>query len=93
MWDNQISRHHAQLVEHVTSYDGNVASTLNSFAAQGIPPEQSLALLDRTVNAQAVVMATTDYFAWAMPFFVLLIVLIWFAKPVKAVMPAGGGGH
>ncbi len=81
LWDNQIGRHHAQLVENVTAGNPAVASQLHRLDAIGFSSQQTLAALDQTVLGQAVQLATNDVFAWMVPIFAAAALLIWFTRP------------
>ena len=73
--------HHAQLVEPLTPLNPLAEDYLTRLQAQGLSPEASLAMLERTVSSQSVMMATNDVFWAAALIFVALIPLIWFARP------------
>jgi DHA2 family multidrug resistance protein len=82
-WDDQTIRHHADLVEHLTAYDGDTSQFLQGYSNLGLDPQQSAAMLDRMVNAQAATMALTDYFSITCLLLLSLIALIWVARPVR----------
>jgi len=59
-WDRRASLHHAQLTEHITSFDSS--SGIANLQAQGFSPEQSHALLNRLVDQQAFMLSFQRYF-------------------------------
>ncbi len=93
LWENRAALHHSQLVERVTLYDPAARETLQNFAAQGMPPEQSYALLNRLVDQQAFTLAALDLFYVSAILLVLLIPLVWLARPMRGVGGAGAGAH
>ena len=81
LWERRAAVHHAQLVEPLTPLNPLAEDYLTRLQAQGLSPEASLAMLERTVSSQSVMMATNDVFWAAALIFVALIPLIWFARP------------
>ena len=66
---------------------GNPAATqaLGNLRGSGFDGAQSLAMLDRIVNAQAYVLSADDIFYASAIIFLLLIPLLWVTRP-----PPGG---
>ncbi|HYT96553.1 MAG TPA: DHA2 family efflux MFS transporter permease subunit [Casimicrobiaceae bacterium] len=85
-WDRRASLHHAQLVERLTPYDPSTAQALANMQANGLTPEQSREALNRIVDQQAFMLSANDIFYVSAVLFVLLIAVVWLARPVK-----GGG--
>ena len=54
--------------------------------ANGLTPEQSREALNRIVDQQAFMLSANDIFYVSAVLFVLLIAVVWLARPVK-----GGG--
>jgi MFS transporter, DHA2 family, multidrug resistance protein len=89
MWDRRATLHHAQLVEHLTQSDPVAAQAFSNLNAGGFGTDQSYALVNRLVDQQAFMLSADDIFYASAIAFLALIVLIWFARPLKA---GGGGG-
>jgi DHA2 family multidrug resistance protein len=85
LWANRASLHHAQLAEHLTPYDPTAAQMIANLQASGLAPEQARGMLNQLVDQQAYTFAATDIFNASAVLFIVLAVLVWFAKP------AGGG--
>ena len=87
--------HHAHLSEAINH--GNAAATqaLASLQSSGLDGAQSLAMLDRMVNAQAYVLSADDIFYASAVIFLLLIPLLWFTRPPQggAHTEDAGGAH
>jgi MFS transporter, DHA2 family, multidrug resistance protein len=85
-WDRRASLHHAQLVERITAYDPTSTQALNNLEAGGLTHAQGLERMNRMIDTQAFMMSANDVFFASAVLFILLIGVIWFARPVK-----GGG--
>lgn len=84
-WNNRTIIHHAQLTEHATPYSPWLQDTIrNTSQALGLNQEQTLGLIERTVNAQAAMLGINDIFWVSALIFILIIPLIWIIKPVKS---------
>ena len=87
-WDRRASLHHAQLAERITAYDPSSVQALANLQANGMTPAQSHAALNRLIDQQAYMLSANDIFYVSAILFVLLIAVVWFARPVKQA--AGG---
>jgi DHA2 family multidrug resistance protein len=77
----------------VTPYSPLADQTLQGMANLGLAPDQALGLVERQVNSQAYMLSATDFFWISAMLFILLIGVVWFAKPVKgAAGPQDSGG-
>ena len=80
VWDRRAVMHHAQLTESVTT-GSNAATWLAQLEASGMSHEQALVLINQNISQQALIIGSNDVFyvfGWV---FLLLIGLIWLAKP------------
>lgn len=78
IWSRREVYHHANLTESVTTYNPAAMDYLNKM---GGVTQQHLAAVDNTIEQQAYMMSTIDYF-WLLGWgFMVLMVLIWFARP------------
>lgn len=85
LWDSRAALHRSHLVEHTTVYDPATAATLAATQALGFTPDQSLAVLDRAIEAQARMMSTNDLFWLSGWMFLALAALVWVARrPLRA---------
>ncbi|WP_297754831.1 DHA2 family efflux MFS transporter permease subunit [Hydrogenophaga sp.] len=93
LWEDRAALHHAQLVESIHLGNPTAVATLAQLRASGMSQEQALATVDRLINQQAFTLAVTDLFYLSAVMFFVLIVLIWFTRPVaQGSAGAGGGG-
>jgi DHA2 family multidrug resistance protein len=95
MWDHRATLHHAQLAEKLTAYDPATTQALASMQAGGLTQGQSIAALNQMVNQQAAVLSATDIFYASAIVFVILIGVVWLAKPIGAGAgaPEASGAH
>jgi DHA2 family multidrug resistance protein len=80
-WEDGATRHHAYLTESITAGStatGPIVDTLQSLAPGA---SQAAALLDQEVTRQAFMLSANDLFDITGLLFVVLIGLIWFARP------------
>ena len=93
LWESRANLHHAQLTESVNRGNDAAMLTLNQLAAAGMNNEQALATINRTIDQQAYTMAVTDLFYLSSLMFLLLIGVVWLAKPRLGAAAGGGGAH
>ncbi len=95
VWDRRATLHHAQLIEHLTPNDPVTAQALGNLHAGGLGPDQSYALLNRMVDAQAFMLSADDIFYVSGLLFLALIALVWLARPVRGGLGAASssGAH
>jgi DHA2 family multidrug resistance protein len=96
VWDRRATLHHEQLVERLTGNDPASVQALGTLQAGGLGTQQSYGLLNRLVDQQAFTLSANDIFFVSGLLFVVLIVVVWFARPVKAgaaAVEAAGGAH
>ena len=92
LWENRATMHHAHLAESINH--GNLAATqtLGNLQGSGFDATQSLAMVDRLVNAQAFVMSADDIFYASAIIFLLLIPLLWMTRPPRGETSAEAAG-
>jgi DHA2 family multidrug resistance protein len=82
-WDDEITQHRVDLVANATIGSPNYDQWTQTVASQGFSTEQSLLLIDRTVQGQAVMLATNQYFSMATLALLSVVAIIWMAKPAR----------
>jgi MFS transporter, DHA2 family, multidrug resistance protein len=91
LWDRRATLHHAQLVEHLTRTDPVAAQAFSNLGNSGFGTDQSYALMNRLVDEQAFMLSANDIFYVSGILFLVLIVLVWFARPQKAAGDSAAG--
>ena len=94
-WDRRASLHHAQLAERINAYDPSSLQALRGLQASGMTSQQSYEALNRMVDQQAYMLSANDIFFVSALVCVLLIAVIWLARPAKAGAgaAAAAGAH
>jgi MFS transporter, DHA2 family, multidrug resistance protein len=92
LWDDRATVHHVQLTEQINN--GSVAATgfMHQLAAAGLTPQQIAAQLSRMIDQQAYMLSANDVFAGSAVLFLVLIGVVWLARPVKSAVPVDAGG-
>jgi DHA2 family multidrug resistance protein len=96
LWDRRASLHHAQLAEHITAYDPNGLQALGNLQGGAVSAEQSYGVVNRLLDQQAFMLSANDIFIASAVIFLLLIGVIWLARPMKAAAGAeasAAGAH
>jgi DHA2 family multidrug resistance protein len=88
LWENRAALHHSQLAESVTQGNSAATSAISGLTGSGFSTEQVMGQINRIVDQQAFMLATNDIFYASAILFLLLIPLVWFARPQKG----GAGG-
>jgi len=90
LWDRRATLHHSQLVEHLTAGSAPTEHSLQTFRSLGLQPGQGQALLNRIVDQQAFMASADDIFYACALLFLLLIAVVWLARPAQTVAGAAG---
>jgi DHA2 family multidrug resistance protein len=90
VWQDRAALHHAQLAEAINTGSSAATGALSGMQATGMSYEQALASVNRLIDQQAYMLAASDVFLASAAIFVMLIPLVWLARPTKA--QAGGAG-
>jgi MFS transporter, DHA2 family, multidrug resistance protein len=95
LWDRRASLHHAQLADHLSNFDSTTSQALAGMQAGGMSPQQSYDSLNRILDQQAFMLSANDIFYASAVVFVLLIAVVWLARPIKGGQAdsAAAGAH
>lgn len=95
LWDNRAILHHAQLTEYVIASSPATQDYLRTLQSGGLSLQQAGAAVNRSIDVQSHLLAANDVFWISSILFLLMIAVIWLARPVSANPPAGlaGGAH
>ncbi|CAI08071.1 DHA2 family efflux MFS transporter permease subunit [Aromatoleum aromaticum] len=89
LWEDRAALHHAQLTEAVTAGSNATAQALDGLAASGFSTQQALAQVNRLVDQQAFMLGADDVFRASAILFLLLIGVVWLARPARSGAAAG----
>ena len=93
LWEDRANQHHAQLVESLSRSNDTAVQTLAQLSSSGLDSQQALATVNRLVDQQAYTMAATDMFFISSMLFLVLVAVVWMARPRPGVVAGAGGAH
>ncbi|MFT4268140.1 MAG: DHA2 family efflux MFS transporter permease subunit [Xenophilus sp.] len=95
LWENRATLHHAQLAEAVNQGSSAATGAIGMLGGAGLGADQVLAQINRLVDQQAFMLATSDLFYASALLFLLLIPVIWLSRPARggAGADAAAGAH
>jgi DHA2 family multidrug resistance protein len=95
LWDRRASLHHAQIAEKLGGFDPTTTQALAGMQSGGMSAPQSVAAMNRMIDQQAFMLSANDIFYASAILFLLLIAVVWLARPVRdtAAAEAGAGAH
>lgn len=91
MWERREALHHARLAEEITPYSAETQQAVQTMAQAGIRPEEGLANIVKNITQQGFIIGSNEIFWAGSLLFIVMIAVIWFAKPPFG--SPGGGGH
>ncbi|MCV9880464.1 multidrug efflux MFS transporter permease subunit EmrB [Brenneria izbisi] len=92
LWTQRESLHHAHLTESVTPYNPLAQETYQQLQAMGMSQSQASAYIAQEITAQGLIISANEIFWAAAGIFLILVVLVWFARP-PFNSASGGGAH
>jgi DHA2 family multidrug resistance protein len=93
LWERREAVHHAHLVESINPYNPMSVEMQQQMGQMGINVAQQHAVLNQTITQQAYIMASNEVFYAGAILFIVLIGVVWFAKPPFGASGGGGGAH
>jgi DHA2 family multidrug resistance protein len=95
LWDNRATLHHAQLTEYVTSSSHAAQQYIQTLQSGGLTVQQAGAAINRTIDVESHLLAANDLFWISSVLFLLMVGVVWLARPAKGNTPppAVGGAH
>jgi DHA2 family multidrug resistance protein len=87
IWQHRGEYHHAVLAEHLTDASPATQSYLDHLQAMGASASRAWALIDGVVTRESLTLAVNDVFLLCAALFLLMIPVIWMARP-----PFGNAG-
>ena len=95
LWESRATLHHAQLAEAVNANSSAANGAISGLGSMGLNSTQVLAQINRLIDQQAFMLASNDIFYASAVLFLLLIPLVWLARPAKggAGADAASGAH
>ena len=88
LWESRQSLHHAQLAESINLASPGATATLAQMQANGLGHDQALFVVNRLIDQQSAMLGADDLFRASAILFLLLIPVIWLARPMRSAKPA-----
>ncbi|HDS2918574.1 TPA: MFS transporter [Escherichia coli] len=93
MWTNRESMHHAQLTESVNPYNPNAQAMYSQLEGLGMTQQQASGWIAQQITNQGLIISANEIFWMSAGIFLVLLGLVWFAKPPFGAGGGGGGAH
>lgn len=93
MWTNRESLHHAQLTESVNVFNPQAQEVYSQLQGMGMTEQQASGWIAQQITAQGLIISANEIFWLSAGVFIVLLGLIWFAKPPFGAGGGGGGAH
>lgn len=85
LWENRAVLHHAHLAEIARPGQPAFDAAMAGLHTKGMTQAQSATLINNLINQQAFTMSAADIFYASAILFLVLIGLVWFARPKKVI--------
>jgi DHA2 family multidrug resistance protein len=89
LWTSQAASYHARLMENIHAYNPQATDYLNRLHQLGMPDDVALAYVERMVTVQSYTLATDRILGISATVMLVLITLIWWARPPFVASRAG----
>ncbi|MGC3982551.1 MAG: DHA2 family efflux MFS transporter permease subunit [Steroidobacteraceae bacterium] len=90
LWNDRQDFHHTVLTEHIRADSPGFNQIQQTLSSVGASDVQTYAYVERVIQQQASTLAVNDLYVLFAGIFILLIPIVWFAKP--PFHSTGGGG-
>ena len=91
LWQHRGEYHHAVLAEHLNNASAATTDYIHGLGALGGPATRAWGIIDAVVTRQAMTLAVNDVFLFCTVLFVVMIPIVWLAKPPFGNVEAGAG--
>ncbi len=81
MWSNRESIHQSKIVENLNLYNAQLLQGLHKLQALGLSAQASYEFVTNLIISQAYILATNDIFWISGILFLVLMALVWLARP------------
>ncbi len=95
VWDHRAILHHAQLTEYVSGSSVAAHNYVQALQSAGLSLPQAGAAINRSIDIESHLLAANDVFWASSILFLLLIGIVWLARPVpgSSAPAASEGAH
>ena len=81
MWERREALHHTQLSEQINPYSSLTVQTVHEMTNRGLSEQQVLKNISDAITQQGFIMGSNEIFLAGSILFIVMISIIWFAKP------------
>ncbi len=85
--------HHAQLTEAVNPYNPNAQQMYSQLQGMGMTEQQASGWIAQQITSQGLIISANEIFWISAGIFIVLLGLVWFARPPFGAGGGGGGAH
>ena len=89
LWESRAAMHHAHLAEAIHAGSDSANRAIGTLIAQGLSREQALGAINAMIDRQAFTLAADELFYVSAVIYLLLIPLVWLARPLRHGSAAG----
>ena len=93
MWTDRESMHHSYLSESVNPFNPNSQQMYDQLQSMGMTQQQASAYIAQQITNQGLIISANEIFWASAGVFLVLLVLVWFARPPFGAGGGGGGAH
>jgi DHA2 family multidrug resistance protein len=93
LWTQRESQHHSQLAEFVNPYSPQSQEMYRQLEQIGMSKQQASAYIANEITAQGLIISANEIFWLSAGVFLILLALVWVAKPPFSSGGGGGGAH
>ncbi|RLM19345.1 multidrug resistance protein B [Brenneria alni] len=93
LWTQRESLHHAHLTESVTPYNPLAQETYQQLQSLGMNQSQASSYIASEITAQGLIISANEIFWASAGVFLILLALVWFARPPFNSGGGGSGAH
>ncbi|MDO4430513.1 MAG: DHA2 family efflux MFS transporter permease subunit [Lonepinella koalarum] len=91
LWYRREAFHHTRLTESITDYSPNAQAFFHVMETSGLSDVQSAVFLARAITSQGFILGANEIFWLSSVLFLILVLLVWFAKPPFATKSRDSG--
>ncbi len=84
LWTNREALHHAQLTESVTPFNPNAQQIYDQLQGMGMTQQQASGWIAQQITNRGLIISANEIFWISAAIFILLLGLVWFARPRSA---------
>ncbi len=93
LWERREALHHTRLTEQISSYNPLSVEWLDKLGGMGLSPQQQAMVVNASITQQSYILSANEVFWGAGMLFLVLIALVWRARPPFGSGGGGGGAH